>query len=977
MDKNTYLEDIHSKSIDGVYHMGRINNFSFGFVKYAAKKKEKLYTSKNQENIQFLQLNTMLRKLNSQQLPYHKFLDIIEQFGDRLMALYCYGNKTPLSNFNLNMDAIADKGVLEIAIACEFKLPGYFVSTKYIDSNKGKYYSNFNSNTSSNYQVVSNRKLHTVNPEIFRMTIYNTFQHKKKNFMEKLNIKDVIDNSQKDNQSTFTYLKKSILFNFDEFSRIMDCSKETSLRKEIYFLYNNQESFEKCVEEIRVLDTKDMMYVKTFDVDIELYLTEIFDNFIVLLDGTKRKHSIDMEILIIVLYYKIYAGIFTLEVINDDFKKNNYGIGISSTCWDSRNNTLTAEFFKMFNLETYVQILKTIFHRTKANDDLVSYYLLTYLNILVQYEFLSCVEPSSVVNIVVNYLLKSSEKTKFTLEDENAQKIDINKYLEFFGKKLNKLNSSVFKKNSHILLLELLTNGSIYDSVMDELEHHQLLIYFKQKVYLVKKFEVIDEVAVQFNIDNLYSFTNHFKKYFIDSCELPIEDLSFDSVFFSDFMNHFKEEFIERFPMLIQNQNIVQKLIYDKDDDFWYRIIFGNFILESLTEINCLCIPMMFTSVDWFFKFVVLGMHVSQNIGTMKVSEHFIGSLVNGLRDHISKKTEFNPKQLLLFTGLFVAHDSFDKFIHNNSRITMHVPMKVKFSRYLPEGQRLKFCKAGYHLEIKTKCLKEVLSIEEIAIKRKRLSDKMLQIKDEHYFENSYELRNVENTTMTQNGISTIQYNTLVNLPNSDNIDTSVTSNINFPMSQNRIDYAINSSQKPYVRENPVQEDYYREYGEIIKTPTKNTASKINRMKYVSSSKILPFNDSISQWERDDFILPTLDYKKEIDSSLLCHKKDNNINSSITDAAFIKEEKVPAQQLSPIIKKSNASTAISLEKIWSENLALTKFQAQLISLDLKISDFLEDTEDTEIMILDLLQINPKSAKQIVHLTQSSIRKIMK
>ena len=194
--------------------------------------------------------------LTEQHLKFKKFYSyselvelLVQKFPSATICIYRYGQKVDYQSMKvriINLISVA-KIPVELALAKQYKLADCFLGIRYASALKNYAYSNFLSNEMCNILINSHQIAQTYSPNCYRLAIYNTFQHSKKNI-------DLILRKQSGTSSSILgYFANSVIHNISLLGQLGEQVKNTELRVEIYFGATTVEHIRTATKALAIL----------------------------------------------------------------------------------------------------------------------------------------------------------------------------------------------------------------------------------------------------------------------------------------------------------------------------------------------------------------------------------------------------------------------------------------------------------------------------------------------------------------------------------------------------------------------------------------------------------------------------------------------------------------------------------------------------------------------------------------------------
>ena len=136
----------------------------------------------------FSSINNSLASIVMPSATYQEIKDaILRTFPSERLVFYQFGQKVPLSFIQETLFGLSSEGHLEVALAVTFKLGSEMFLSAMVDRSYEKFcYSNFYSPKAVNIQLRSFLAANSFVENAYRLTVYNTFEHKRKRIRHQL-----------------------------------------------------------------------------------------------------------------------------------------------------------------------------------------------------------------------------------------------------------------------------------------------------------------------------------------------------------------------------------------------------------------------------------------------------------------------------------------------------------------------------------------------------------------------------------------------------------------------------------------------------------------------------------------------------------------------------------------------------------------------------------------------------------------------
>ena len=489
---------------------------------------------------------------------------------------------------------------------------------------------------------------------------------------------------------------------------------------------------------------KDMIVCHADETEVHNRMKFVVQSFLLLLDSTKTELENWNELILLILYYKLYSGIFSLSQMNSNFISYNYGFGIPSNFYERGTKKLTAQFFEQCKCVDIQAMLYTIVEKNVYNNHVFSYYLFLYLQSEFQTTNDIC-DKERAINLIVNYLENCSEKRIKKLQCEKESSYTMQQFLILVSAKIESSCDNIFKIKSWESMKFLLLNCNIYSGVESKINRKRISFYKDGILYVIRGDTYSLSRQNFLNLDDIQNFVREFKKFFPFNCNRDALPASFRENIFNEGLHKIRTSFVTYVENLQQLKSYATGISYDFDDDILLRCLFAHIPFLKQHEGRDMylnCIPFVFTSLNWLFRFIAYVITIYEFFGTQyshdKILKNFSGQLGNKIAETII----LTPRQMSIYTGCFLTREikpiiekgiyyvSTTSAVHNN------------INQVLQQNKRINFCILdamiiSHQLENQTEqCLQSSVSMNEIdRLLRKNkqyLVEKTSQLVDGH-----------------------------------------------------------------------------------------------------------------------------------------------------------------------------------------------------------------------------------------------------
>ena len=409
-------ENIYSAIVKETLVFGKIGDYKIGIVTKEKGQTEPIFDAEEDNNdyedditnnVSYNFINERLQIINYNWQRGHSFLNmkelLLEHFSEFILVIYKYGQKAPYRQLAPRIVSIfSDAGIpVEIAFGKQFKMENYFLSAKFIDEYRNYAFSNFLSNSMCNIRINNPTYAQTIAPNCYRMTLYNSLQHYKKDINFALT-KQANALSCKLNQFQQSFSELD-----DKLKIISNRLETTELRMELYFTITTMRQYNDSLFSMRSLLTsfqivkKNVEQLKTYFRQRRKLLKAFF---------SQSNDFEDEKTLYFLFFYEKYIKfIDSSQAMTLKFLKTNCGLYLPERWLDKESKLLTKFFYDDWSIVQVWTALKNIFSGRNDALTVATYYFLQYIQHF--YRFIEA-EPDQMEYCVeqVGNLLVNKEK---------------------------------------------------------------------------------------------------------------------------------------------------------------------------------------------------------------------------------------------------------------------------------------------------------------------------------------------------------------------------------------------------------------------------------------------------------------------------------------------------------------------------------------------------------------------------------------
>ena len=391
------------------------------FISAPAQEDQESIEAQNLESYKRVQRNLALLNQEWVKNSYcSKFGQLLEKyFGDHQILIFRWGQKVPLRDIKRDLVnlLVKDKLSMEVALAKEFGIDDFFVTAMRSSREKGYQYSNFLRNDMVNVLITGEANSRLFCQNSFRICVYSTLQHTKKEFKWKL---DKNAGSETCNLGSFSESFKTINEDVKKMETAVGSSK---VRVEVYFKVENIHELNQGIASVKEL-AQQCTFCKVPAVEI-VNLISLKRKTLLYLFNTFKEVSDSRAFFFFLYFHKYLAFIYSSARVTDNFLLKNQGMYLESKLLSKETKKPTAEILKSFTLKSVVRMLQSIFSSHSNSKGIVMYF---FTQVFLQFSSEISVLPivlTDCVNIYSSFIMEMSGIPQ-TLQGAQIQRVEIN-----------------------------------------------------------------------------------------------------------------------------------------------------------------------------------------------------------------------------------------------------------------------------------------------------------------------------------------------------------------------------------------------------------------------------------------------------------------------------------------------------------------------------------------------------------------------
>lgn len=695
----SYSEKIYSSHVSSVFVLAEIGMYKIGrpIFKQISKQKNDDFEEENDEAILFnistdkifKSINDILDLCPSTAIPYEDFKNHMRvKFGGDKLCIFCFGQKQPISSIAESLiELSSSNGVLEIALGYEFNIPGYYLSSAYMQSYSRFQYSNWLSNVCTNTLITDQEICSVQIRNSFRICAYNTLQHEKKH----LNFQIKRTAGTEHMESSLQYYYQSIVSNLKSFSNITELINNCGLRFEVYFKINSCDSFLNAKSVIKKIPIwLKLVYISNSI--LATYIRGVTQNLNDVFQIAIRTSSSSWEFLFFYLYGLFVSSIQSTQKMTKAFLENNVGYGIPGSSINHNDGSLTVDFFKFVSGPRLWEILVNVFGTANNTFDIrLMYSLKIYWAspLLLGEEY-----SQHFVTKIKRFFLIHAAKCRAN-QERPKKMVPPTVFMETFKSKYSR--SKTIQNIINDVLRFSTRFYNVFLKICSSLVDYRVYFFHDTCFFFVKS-STENECFPFFSIETIQDYVQ--KNSYFELSKIFDQNVTNDCQFIDNLMtlDTITKEFGKYFKSFLEKNEISIPQI-SADADFFLRLLFtkipseahGTYYSEFENIVD------LFKTIEDFFYFVSFGaiMAYYPNCMTYKLRHRRDGFYSNLLPTSCGVVWTFN--KLFHASGLFSAMRTHP----NETEILLPIPKKVKLGKILPFEKRkhlLGQCRKVYSL---------------------------------------------------------------------------------------------------------------------------------------------------------------------------------------------------------------------------------------------------------------------------------------
>lgn len=386
---SSFKEHVYSKTMKDLLSFGTIGDYKVSFVLSRKGVAEEVADDDQIDNetadVAGIEADEMITVgdinyfLTEQYLTFKKFYSyselvelLVQKFPSATICIFRYGQKVDYQSMKvriINLISVA-KIPVELALAKQYKLADSFLGIRYASALKNYAYSNFLSNEMCNILVNSHQIAQTFCPNCYRLAVYNTFQHSKKNI-------DLVLRKQSGTSSSILgYFANSVVHNVSLLGQLGEQVKNTELRVEIYFGATTVEHIRSATKALAILlNSFQLVQRSSLEVFRHFNSTRLFLSSLYAYCSSLPDSS---SFLFIFYYHTFMAYLYSTCKVCPKFIESNFGLYLKNSHIDRETKKLTIEFYNEHTIQHVWGKLSDVFGTTKKSKLICANYLFLY-----------------------------------------------------------------------------------------------------------------------------------------------------------------------------------------------------------------------------------------------------------------------------------------------------------------------------------------------------------------------------------------------------------------------------------------------------------------------------------------------------------------------------------------------------------------------------------------------------------------------
>lgn len=638
------IERLYSVKAPEVFHIAKMGHFMLSVVKNTPEISDDNEIIEPINLSQAREINSILRNIgqDSRTITFQNFISfILRYFSNESLCIYGYGQKKEITNdikstiISLTRYQIS----VEIAIANQFYLSGFFVSSKINEQYKEFAFSNFLSNVAVNYRINNRLVTNRILEKSSRIVIYNTFQHCK--VMKDLSL------TTRNVSNYFDEIFESYIEHMNWLISVRNQLNLAGVRYEIYSLIESESDF-LSVEEAVTNIPHYVDFVKISMEDLDEKISQINCKLISLFENARIDNDSILPLLTSIIYGKFVSFIKSFEKIERSFTSSNFSVFLPRAVLNEDFSDFSNSFFIQYPPKRIYKLLSFCFGENEKSIELVTFF---FVKFLMKYIENDIPLELNVVNKISYYFIKKTCNDVPT----NDVRYEICDSFNFFSKFKTKFSRNFFANYITDFVLRIYEiNQDVFNQILQILQTKNILFKYQGIFY-----------ALQTESLSRNSYLNNFS---IEELKIIVNNYSYNDAL-RNVTVFGQQNFKSLYLKILEELQIYQrdkkhsvtdiKLKFSRnfmDRDIIARILFCRQPDSRVTSSNVTTIPVIsrFPSIVLYYKFMIYTICLYQNNGSGLSAIHQkrrdnIRNLVIPLRDGYRDQ----PVKMIYYTGLF------------------------------------------------------------------------------------------------------------------------------------------------------------------------------------------------------------------------------------------------------------------------------------------------------------------------------------
>lgn len=689
--RSSYIENIYSSHIKGVYVIAEIGSFRLGrpFLRFVQNDddddKDELDNEADDKvsfkisNEKILRdMNYILEILPSSYIPYEEFKSLLRlHFEGTNLALFTFGQKQRVSSLAMHLtDLASSDGKLEIALGYEWDNLEDFISTGYSPALAKYQYSNWFSNESTNTLIKDPSECFAKISNSYRICAYNTMQHFKKHMNPELKKNSTFEF---DDSAKLRPYYESGMNNLRKLSDLVEYIEDSNFRFEVYFNIDCPDTFEAALNVVKQIPPW-LKLVRVPKRRLQTYVGGVVQNLFEVFDIARQRQDFKWEYLFIYLYGQFLQLLMSVQKMTRPFLETNIGYGIPAECFDSDAGTPSHKLFEETcgpKLWTY---LTNVFGQHNSSFEERLFFA---LHAFWQAPFAITPEQSKHFAVKVKRLFLIHADKCRAQADHPKSFIPPSDFMKYFQDKHAK--NFIISNIISMILQFSARSDNCYLNICSLITDYRIFYYHNSCLYFVTS-NSMHRAAFTLTIEtirtvlSLYEYIE-IRKNLEPGCRTDNPFIEMQSLF-----ETLTIEFGKYFNDFVVKQNLIVKNI-NGDPDFFLRLVFAKIPVDEFGthDSELVNIVELFRNINDFFFFISCGVIMAYSPDCMTFAlrhkrDGFYGSLLKTKTGHTWTLNKF-----FYVSGLFEASRSYSS---DGVEIVLPVPKKVKCGAFLRKEDR-------------------------------------------------------------------------------------------------------------------------------------------------------------------------------------------------------------------------------------------------------------------------------------------------